>query len=334
MIDVALLGAGSIGVIHAQNLHDHPAFRLRFVCDVDLGRAEELANRFGGSATTSPEEAVGSDGVDAVIVASSTVAHRDNVLLAARAGRAVLCEKPVADSLDDALDCMSAAADAGIVAAMGFNRRLDASYMMLQEQVAEGAIGQVEMMRIVSRSDIPPAPESAALSGGMIREKGAHFFDLACWIADADPVEVSAMGACLIDPGFADYGDIDTAAITLRLASGALIALEFGRRTNYGYDEMIEAFGSGGLAASDRQATPGISVLSGAHWSSPGLHASWRERFAATYVSELDSFAGAIRGEQPVHATLADGVRAQAVAEAVIEALRTGHVTPIEPVWR
>ena len=332
-INVALLGAGSIGAIHARNLQAHPAFQLGFVADSDPARAEALSEECGGVALSSAEEAVSGDGVDAVIVASSTVAHRDHVLLGAQYRRALLCEKPVADSLADAMECASAVADAGIVAAMGFNRRLDRAYHGLFQAARNGDVGDIESLRLVSRSDSPPAPESVPLSGGMLREKGAHFYDLACWLADSEPVEVSAMGGCLIDPRFGDFDDVDTAIITLRFESGALAGFDFGRRTVYGCDEMIELFGSGGLAVAERQPVAGMSRLAGSGWSSPGPDASWRQRFAETYVLELDAFAAAIAGKYSVHASLQDGLRAQAVAEAAIDSMKRATVVPVEAVW-
>lgn len=334
MIRVALLGAGSIGALHAANLAAHPEFALTRVADTDLARAEALAARFGGGAHDEAEAAVAAPDVDAVIVGSSTDAHRDHVLLAARRKRALLCEKPVATSLEDAVACVAAVEAAGIVASMGFNRRLDAAYAALRNGVARGEIGAVETLRLVSRSDAPPPPESAARSGGMIREKGAHFYDLAAWIAGADPVEAVALGGCLIDARFADFGDVDTALIGLRLANGALASFEFGRRTSFGCDEMIEAFGADGLLIADRQPVAGARRLSGSAWTAPGLDPSWRTRFAATYVAELDAFAAAIKGEAAPHATLRDGLRAQAASEATLAALASGQATPIAPVWR
>lgn len=334
MIGVALLGAGSIGAVHAQNLANHPTFDLRWVSDLDIDRAERLCTSYGAVATGSPEQAVAAENTDAVVIASATAAHKDHVLLAAKHGKAVLCEKPVAMSLHDAAACIQAAADAGVVAAMGFNRRLDSAYGALQRSVADGEIGPVEMMRLVSRSDTPPAPQSAAHSGGMIREKGAHFFDLACWIAASDPVEIQALGGCLIDPAYADYDDVDTAMLTLRLENGALVGFDFGRRTTYGCDEMIEVFGSGGLLNADRQPVTGITRLAGERRTSPGLDESWRSRFADTYVRELDSFAAAIKDGAPVHATLMDGLRAQAVAEAARQAIASGGTVEIPAIWR
>ncbi len=334
MIGAALLGAGSIGSIHARNLRDHPRFRLRHIIDVDGNRAAALCRRYGGEPGDDAEAAVADPSVDAVIIGSSTTAHRDHVLLAARHRRALLCEKPIAASLDDAMACVDAVEEAGIVAAMGFNRRLDPGYSDLHKRVAAGAIGDVEMMRLVSRSDNPPPPESVVQSGGMIREKGVHFYDLACWVADSDPVAVSAAGSCLIDPAYGDHGDVDTAILTLRLANDALVGFDFGRRTAYGCDELIEVFGSRGLLVAERQPAAGARGFVDGQASGPALNTSWREQFAQTYPAELDAFAAAIGGESDVHSGLRDGLRAQAVAEAAVGSLSRNAMVKIEPVWR
>lgn len=334
MINIALIGAGVIGRIHARNVSHSATCSLAHVVDVDRGRADELCRSFGGRADDSVDRVLADDTVDAVIIASSTDAHKDHVLAAARAGKAILCEKPIADSLDDARRCVDEIERAGVIAAMGFNRRLDAVHRDLHKRLAAGDIGKIEMLRLVSRSATPPAPETAAHSGGMIREKGAHFYDLACWLADSDPVEVTAMGDCLIDPGFADFDDVDTAIVTLRLLNGAMAGFDFGRRTAYGVDEMIEVFGSGGLLLADRQPVSGAIKRAGAQFSAPGLDRDWYDRFAPTYVDELAAFATAVRGEAKVHASMTDGLRAQAIAEAAIVALRERRMVAIEPAWR
>jgi myo-inositol 2-dehydrogenase/D-chiro-inositol 1-dehydrogenase len=334
MMKIALIGAGVIGRVHARNIAANATCSLAHVVDFDRGRADELARSFGGRADNTPDRALADEAVEAVIIASSTNAHKDHVLAAARAGKAVLCEKPIADSLDDARHCVDEIERAGVIAAMGFNRRLDAVHQDLYKQLAAGDIGKVEMLRLVSRTAAPPPPETAAHSGGMIREKGAHFFDLACWLADSDPVEATAMGDCLIDPRFADFSDVDTAILTVRLQSGALAGFDFGRRTAYGVDELIEVFGSEGLLLADRQPVPGPIKRAGAHVSAPGLNGDWYERFAPTYVDELAAFAAAVRGEADVHAAMTDGLRAQAISEAAIVALRERRMVTIEPAWR
>ena len=329
----AVIGAGTIGTVHARNIAAHPDFTLRYVIDRDLARAEGLAREAGAQADRSPDAALGDGTVDAVIVASSTSAHEEHVLACAAAGKAFICEKPVSDSLPGAVACVEAAARAGVVAAMGLNRRLDPDMRELSERIRDGAIGQVESVHVVSRSASPPPPESVPFSGGMIREKGAHFYDLACWFAGSEPVEVYATGTCLIDPRLGDHGDVDTAALVVRFESGALATFQFGRRTAYGQDEMVEVFGSEGMLTAGRKRAGTVDLYRGSRVAGSGIVADTYAQFAASYVEELEVFARAVAGEGPVHTTLADGLRAQAIAEAALISMQKGRAVGLDRVW-
>jgi myo-inositol 2-dehydrogenase/D-chiro-inositol 1-dehydrogenase len=272
--------------------------------------------------------------VQVVVIGSSTDVHEAHLLASVRAGKAVLCEKPIADSLEGARNCLDAARAAHVVAAIGFNRRFDVHHRAVYDRVRAGEIGTVETVHIVSRSSHATPPEAAHRAGGMLREKGTHFYHLAHWIAGSEPVEVYAAGGCLFDPGYEAFGDVDTAVLTLRFASGALATFSFSRRTTYGYDEMIEVFGSNGMLQSRRQRQRGVSLYQGDRVVDDGIHPGWYERFAPTYMAELDALVAAVRSETPVKPDLVDGMRAQAVAEAAVESLVQGKSVGIPNIWR
>ncbi len=333
MIGCAVFGAGVIGEVHTRNLSRHSEFDLRYVVDPTFERARALARTWGGTAVAEITPALEDDNVAAVIIASSTAVHEEHVLACANAGKAFICEKPLAGSLEGARACVAAAATSGVVAATGFNRRLDRDYAAVAARTLAGEIGAVEMLHFASRGHQPPAPETAPHSGGMIREKGAHFFDLAAWLTGAEPVEVYAVGTCLVDPRFADYGDVDTAALTVRLDSGALATFDFGRRAVFGQDELIEVFGSQGMLVTGRQRRGDVAHFTGGAVTEAEVIPGWHERFADSYIAELDVLAAAITHGEKVHATLADGLRAQAVAEAAVESIRDNRPVAIDRIW-
>ena len=333
MIHWALFGAGIIGSIHARNVASHARCRLAYIVDQDLTRAQALADQYGGEAVESIDAALGDGTVGAVIIASSTAAHYAHVLACAESGKPFLCEKPLADNLCRARESVQAAARAGIVAATGFNRRLDPQYRLLFERTRNGEIGAVEMLHVASRGFAPPKPETAPATGGMIREKGAHFYDLVAWISGTEPVEVFAFGACLVDPAFARYGDVDTAALVVRFDSGALATFDFGRRTSFGQDEWIEVFGAEGMLVSGRTRAGDQALYKGSSVVESGLFHGWHDRFAESYRLELDVLVSALTQGTPVHASLADGLRAQAVAEAAVRSQAENRPVPIENIW-
>jgi myo-inositol 2-dehydrogenase/D-chiro-inositol 1-dehydrogenase len=330
----ALIGAGVIGRVHAGNIASRPDTRLRWIVDTDAPRGDALAAACGARFSPSVDEMLADRSVQVVVIGSSTDVHEAHLLACIRAGKAILCEKPLADSLDGAKKCLDAARAAKVIAAIGFNRRFDVHHRAVFDRVRAGEIGAVESVHIVSRSSEASPPAAAHRAGGMLREKGTHFYDLAHWMAGSEPVEVYAAGDCLFDPGYAAYGDVDTAALTLRFASGALATFSFSRRTAYGYDEMIEVFGAQGMLQSRRQRQRGVSLYQGSRVIDDGIHPSWVERFAPTYVAELDALVAAVRAGTPVEPSLADGMRAQAVAEAAVASLIQGRPMAIPNVWQ
>jgi myo-inositol 2-dehydrogenase / D-chiro-inositol 1-dehydrogenase len=333
-IAFGLIGAGVIGRVHARNIAGRPGARLRWVVDSDLARGSELAAAYGARFSTSVDDMLADPSVQVVVIGSSTDVHEAHLLASVRAGKAVLCEKPLADSLDGARSCLDAARAANVVAAIGFNRRFDVHHRAVFDRIRAGEIGDVETVHIVSRSSDASPPAAARRAGGMLREKGTHFYDLAYWMVGSEPVEVYAAGACLFDPAYAAYGDVDSAALTLRFASGALATFSFSRRTTYGYDEMIEVFGSKGMLQSCRQRQRGVSLYQGDRIVDDGIYPTWYERFAPTYVAELDAVIESVRAGTPVQPSLEDGMRAQAVAEAAVASLVRAKPVPIANIWQ
>ena len=329
MLNISLIGAGFIGRVHAQCIAAHPATRLAAVHDLDGSAAAALAERHGARVAGSLCEIVASRETDAVVIASSTDSHGAVARACARAGKPFLCEKPLDTSLGAALDTVRAVRGAGVLAGIGFNRRFDAQYAALKRSVDDGEIGRVEMMHLTSRSHAPPTLDYVRTSGGQLRDKGSHFFDLACWIAGERPVEIYVAGACLFEPRFAEHGDVDTAMITLRMASGALCHLDFSRRTAYGCDERIEVFGAKGKAESRHPVPVDVALYQGGAIRRHGLHQHWYERIESSYPAQLATFVAALEGGAPGFPALLDGLVSEVIAAAGMRSMRENRPVPI-----
>ena len=329
VLNISLVGAGFIGRVHARCIAANAATRLAAVYDLDEPAASALAARHGARVARSIGEITGSDETDAVVIASSTNSHGEIARACARAGKRFLCEKPLDTSFDAALYTMRSTRTAGVFAGIGFNRRFDLQYAALKRVVGAGKIGRVEMMHVTSRSQAPPTLDYVKTSGGQLRDKGSHFFDLACWIAGERPVEIYVAGACLIEPRFAEYGDVDTAMITLRMPSGALCHLDFSCRTAYGCDERIEVFGANGKVESRTPIPVDVALYQGDLIVRKGMHQHWYERIASTYPAQLAAFVKAL--DNPAHGFpgLLDGLVAEAIAEAGMRSLQANRPMPI-----
>jgi myo-inositol 2-dehydrogenase / D-chiro-inositol 1-dehydrogenase len=324
MISFCQFGAGRIGAIHAGNIARHPEARLLHVVDVDAAAATRLARQYGAQASVR-DAALADPSVDAVLIASSTDTHAGLIEAAARAGKAVFCEKPIDLDRSRVEACLAVVAATGVTLMVGFNRRFDPNFAKLHAQLRGGRIGRIEMLAITSRDPAPPPLAYIKVSGGLFRDMMIHDLDMARWLLAEEPVEVFAAASCLVDPAIGAAGDVDSAVVTLKTASGALCQIANSRRASYGYDQRIEAHGATGMLRAGNlvESTVEYSGAEGIVGEKP-LH-FFLERYAETYRRELDAFIAAVTGKTAPPTGGADGLRALVLADAAVESARSGQ---------
>ncbi len=329
MVGMAVLGCGRIGRVHARNLARHPRARLLMVFDVLAEAARQTSAELGVKIAGSVDEVLSAGEVGGIVVATPTATHVPLIRAAVRAGKAVLCEKPVDLDLERARACWSEIAGGKPLVMTGFNRRFDPSFAALRERLQRGEIGRLELAVITSRDPAPPPASYIKASGGLLKDMTIHDFDMARYLA-GDVAQLHAFGANLVDPDIGKLGDIDTCTVSLRAKSGALVQISNSRRCAYGYDQRIEAFGASGmLQAGNRHAT---SVES---WSAERTAARdpvldfFIERYRQAYESELNSFVASLEEGRPMSPDFADGLAALRLAVAAEESLRTGRVVDV-----
>lgn len=323
MTDIAVIGAGRIGQIHASNLHRHPDVTLRGIVDVSPAAAEALARRCG-TESVSLQSVLADPTIQAVVIASSTDTHAELVIAAAKAGKAIFCEKPLDLDVDTAMNSLHVVAAEEVLLCVGFNRRHDPSFNRLKDEIVAGKIGDVEVVSITSRDPAPPPAGYIARSGGLFRDMMIHDFDMGRWLLGEEPVEVYAAGSNLVDPAIGAAGDIDTAVAVLRTASGRLCQITNSRRCSYGYDQRIEVFGAGGMlrAANQRESLVESADANGFQ-RDPALP-FFLERYADAYRIQLDRFLRAANGERIDLPGGGDGLRALQIADAAQRSSETG----------
>ena len=314
---VAVFGVGRIGRRHARTLaHGTPHADLAVIVDALEESARTTAAELGVARWTTDADAVLSDPeIDAVVIASSTDTHAPLIVGAAEAGKAIFCEKPIALDLETTDRALAAVDQAGVQLQIGFNRRFDRGYRRARADIAAGKVGKVESIRDTMRDPAPPPREYVAVSGGLFRDMTIHNFDCVRWLAGSEAVEVSAMAACLVDPMFAELGDVDTSIVTIRFESGALAVIDNSRRSGYGYDLRTEIFGAeGALFVGFHQDTP-ITHFGAGGVTTDHVH-FFLERFDAAYAAEVRDFVDAVVSDRPVAVTGVDGRAALAMAYA------------------
>ena len=324
-----VVGAGRIGRIHARNIADRGDTTLRYVVDVDPDAAASLAAATG-AAVTDMDTALADDGVEAVVIASSTDTHVELIEACAAADKAILCEKPLDLDAGNARRSIEAVGRAGVLMRLGFNRRHDPSFRRLHDEIRAGTIGRVEVVSITSRDPAPPPIDYVRRSGGLFRDMMIHDFDMARWLLGDEPVSVLAAGSTLVDESIGEAGDIDTAAVILETAAGSVCQITNSRRCSYGYDQRIEVFGSGGMLRAGNETATRVEVAgSGGFVREPALP-FFLERYEKAYRMELDEFVRALGGEPDQLADGTDGLKALLLADAAGQSRTSGAAVRVQ----
>jgi myo-inositol 2-dehydrogenase / D-chiro-inositol 1-dehydrogenase len=331
LIRFGLFGCGRIGRVHADSIDVHPRAELAWVYDPIESAAVEVAKRYGAATAPSVDVVVDDPSVDAVVIASATPTHVDLLIRAVRAGKAVLCEKPIDLDLARVDRCWTEIAPLNPTVMVGFNRRFDPSFREVHDRAAGGDIGRLEQLTIVSRDPAPSSREYLAGSGGLFRDMTIHDFDLARFFL-GEVVEVYATGANLVADYIAELGDIDSAVVVLRGADGTLCHITNSRRSVFGYDQRLEAFGSAGMLSVGNQHPTSVRLSNATHTeAAPEYLNFFLDRYTPAYRAELDHLITAMeQGDQPSPG-FADGREALALADAALESLQTGQMVRLDP---
>jgi myo-inositol 2-dehydrogenase / D-chiro-inositol 1-dehydrogenase len=328
MLGFCLIGAGRIGKLHAAVLAQHPKARIVSICDPDLAAADAVAAQTGGAAVSDPEEAMTAPGVQAVLIGSPTDTHVDFVTLAARAGKAVFCEKPIDLDIGRVDACLAVLAQHPVPFTLGFHRRYDPAHRELRDRCRAGAVGRIEHMQIVSRDPAPPPLAYIRRSGGIFRDMMIHDLDQARFQLGREFAWVHAVASSQIDPEIGAAGDFDTATAMFWTDDGVVCTIANSRRAAYGFDQRVAVFGGGGELRVDNVPRSSLSGMSAEGGLAEPLHNHFPERYAQAYRLQIDAFITAVEEGEAPETTAEDGRRALVLANAAEQSARAGQ--PVE----
>jgi len=331
---IGLAGAGRIGSMHAGVLAAMEPVETVVVADVDPARAAAVAAAVAGEACTGVE-AIFDQGLDALVVASSTDSHAGLVIAAVAAGLPVFCEKPVAADVEGTLKVLSAIEGSDVPVQVGFQRRFDAGYLAAREHVAGGDLGFVHTLRSCTLDPAPPPAAYVATSGGIFRDCAVHDIDSIRWMTGQEVVSAYAVGSNQGAGFFAEVGDVATASVVLTLDGGSTGLVTCTRYNGAGYDVRLEVLGERGSVVAgldDRtplsSTEPGTARPRGAPW------VAFAERFASAYAAELRAFLRLVAQPGPSPCTPLDALEAIYVAEACDLSRRESRPVAVAEVRR
>ncbi|MDA8758058.1 inositol 2-dehydrogenase [Flavobacteriaceae bacterium] len=318
----AIAGLGRIGKIHLENLLLMDQVEVVAAMDTQV-EGHQFAKKKGiDQIFNSYEQMIKESTIDAVVICSPTDTHADYVEMAAYAGIAVFCEKPLDLNLGRVLEVLKLVESKGIKLMLGFNRRFDQEFLKVKKLVAQGAIGNHHLVKITSRDPQAPPISYVVQSGGLFLDMTIHDFDMARFLVDKEVIEVYAKGAALINPELSRVGDIDSAVITLTYEDGTMAIIDNSREAAYGYDQRVEVFGSRGMVKADNNLhdTHQLFNSEGSHAALP-LH-FFLERYAAAYKTEIREFIYALSNNTDLPVDGNDGLQSLKIGLAAIKSIK------------
>jgi myo-inositol 2-dehydrogenase/D-chiro-inositol 1-dehydrogenase len=334
---VAVIGIGRIGKMHTENLlRAVPDVRVKALVSrrqVDPAWADALGIPVR---STNVDKILNDPEIEGVVITAPSGLHVELIQRAAAAGKHIFCEKPVAFEPERIRQAHAAAAAAAVKLQVGFNRRFDPGILKMWQAVQAGEVGEIHQLRVTNRDPKAPPIEFVKRSGGLFFDFAIHDFDTVRFLSGSEIVELFAAGAVLVDPEIGKAGDVDTAVITARLASGALAVIDCSRQTNYGYDQRFEVFGSKGSIVVDNLTPTTVVSSSTAGVVADKPYENFVGRYRDAFIVELAAFVACVRDDAPVPVGAPDAlaaVRAAVAAKASHEMKRPVRLSEeIQPV--
>ena len=330
-IGVAFLGLGRMGETHLRNLAAISGVKVRVVADPAPENAERGRVMCGAETAVSDSfKAIGHPGVDAVIIVTPTDTHAPLIEAAARAGKAVFSEKPIALDLAETQRVVNLVRERKVPVQLGFMRRYDPGYARAKQKIEAGELGRLETFRALSRDTYPPSLKFLLGSGGLFLDMAVHDLDLARFLV-GEVEEVCAWGGVLIDERFAQAKDADTAVTLLKFKNGVLGTVETSRRSNWGYDIRTEVAGAVGKVVIEApQKTP---LLFAKDFGSSYDHfENFPDRFELGYRLELEAFFAALRAGRDPEPGPEDALETLRLGLAVTKSWREGRPVKVAEI--
>lgn len=328
-IKVGVIGAGRIGKIHASNIIKNFAdVEVKAIADINADTIRDWAAELGIQHVYADYKKVIEDqDIDAVIICSSTDTHSQITIEAAQAGKHIFCEKPIDYDIDRIYQALEAVKAAGVKFQVGFNRRFDHNFKKVRELIQKGSIGDVQIVKVISRDPTPPPAEYVKVSGGMFLDMTIHDFDMVRYLTGSEVIEVYANAAVLVDKAIGEAGDVDTALISLKFANGAIGMIDNCRQAVYGYDQRVEILGTKGSISVANDTPTTVIVSTERFVSSDKPKYFFLERYMESFEAELKAFFNCIVNDTDPIVTGIDGLKPVLIGLAAKQSYQKG--TPI-----
>ena len=324
-INIALLGLGRIGQMHALNLINHAEFNLKYTFDIDKNLNNKLGKKYKSIPINNPNVAFNDKSIKCIFIATSTKTHLNYIVKAVRNKKVVFCEKPLDLSLKKINEYKKKLSKFHPKIQVGFNRRYDAGHNSLKKNLVNGKIGKLEKIIITSRDPAPPSADYLKNSGGIFKDMMIHDFDLARYYVGSDEFKhLFATGEYFKDKKFKKVKDLELATVVMKTRKGVQCVITNSRHCSFGYDQRVELFGSKGMVISENQRDlETTSYFKNSTGSKRSFKNFFIERYSEAFKNQLADLARFCKKNIKPRANFEDGRMSVILAETANKSLKT-----------
>ena len=319
---IAVIGAGRMGAIRVEDLAADPRVDEVLIANRTPERAGDLAERFG--ARVLPWAGIAQADADAFVVAVGTDMHSVLLTELLPRGLPVLCEKPIAATLDETARMIDLAAEHGAPMQIGFQRRFDPAIAQVHRDIEAGDVGTLYSLTMTAHDATPSPREFIAGSGGIFRDMHVHDFDLLRWLTGSEVETVYASSAVREHRQYAEFDDADVSAIHAVTASGVQVIITGTRHDARGHDVRLEVFGSRDSVSAGLNARTPLRTAEGDLVLESPAYTGFVDRFREAFRAETAAFVSFVSGQTPNPCPPDAALESLRIAIACEQSVRTG----------
>ncbi|CAM9161011.1 unnamed protein product [Chrysoparadoxa australica] len=315
VINVGVIGAGRIGLVHLEALASCPDAKPIIISNPTVSKAEAAADKFNvPNFTGDANEVITHPDVDAVWICSPSSFHADQIKACAANGKHVFCEKPIATDMPETIEAINACKKADVKLMTALQRRFDPNFFRVKEALANGEVGDLIQVKLCSRDPAPPPKEYVKGGGGIFKDMAVHDLDMSRFLMGCEPKRILASGSCHIDKSIADLPGpeaYDTATIMVEYENGKVAVIDVCRQAPYGYDQRAEALGTKGMIQTDNMYPNTARLyLKDFTGNADMPYDFFMSRYKEAYINETVAFCKCLVNDEPSPCSGEDGLMA------------------------
>ena len=322
MINVALLGFGRIGQMHAQNINKNKRLKLLYVYEKIEKLAKKAKKLYNCNIEKNYKKIFLDKQVDIVFISSPTSTHIKFLEEGIRNKKTIFCEKPLDLNIQKIIKTFKKVRKNNSKIQLGFNRRYDPGHHSVKRDLDNNKIGRLEKIIITSRDPAPPSKSYLKTSGGIFRDMMIHDFDLCRYYLKGDEISEISSSTSSFESFYKKIKDHELATVIMKTKKGVLCVITNSRHCSFGYDQRVELFGKKGMLLSGNQKKNATELFSSnqSHSQKPFLN-FFIERYKEAYNLQLDELVSLHKKGIKPRSTFEDGYLALKIANAAYKSL-------------